>query len=172
MSRVRLTVLLACVAGTLLPATSRAQLLADSLVPSAAANCRVTSPPAAAGLAVTPGGFLMVFPRNDALGEQYTGCKILWVVDTDRTPRLATLYFERGALARAIAHDVRDPAGGVSGACSFPAARSLLPNTGGRFSDSACKGLTEESIYALRVPTWPRSCLTTPDSAICKDEPR
>lgn len=160
------------VALLLCAATGRAQSLPDSLIPSAATNCRVASPPAGAGLAVTPGGFLLVFPRNEAIGEHYTGCKLLWIVDTDRTPRLATLYFERGELTRAVAHDVRDPAGAITGACAFPAARSLLPTTGARFTDSACAGVTQESLYALRLPTLPRSCLTTPDAPVCKEDPR
>lgn len=165
------------IAGTLvalvvLPRSAHAQSLPDSLIPSAATNCRVTAPPASAGLAVTPGGFVLVFPRNDAIAERYTGCKMLWIVDTDRAPRLATLYFERGELSRAVAHDVRDSSGAATGACAFPAGRSLLPNAGARFSDSACKGITEESMYALRLATWPRSCMTTPDAPVCKEDPR
>lgn len=156
----------------LIPSASRAQSVPDSLIPSMATHCRVTTPPASAGLAVTPGGFVLVFPRNDAIGERYTGCKMLWIVDTDRTSRLATLYFERGELARALAHDVRDPAGAVTGACAFPAARSLLPNAGARFDDGACKGITGESLYALRVATWPRSCMTTPEAKVCTEDPR
>lgn len=162
----------AIIALVILPRTSRAQSLPDSLVPSGATNCRVTTPPAASGLTVTPGGFVLVFPRNAAIAERYTGCKTLWIVDTERTPRLATLYFERGELARAVAHDVRDPSGAVTGACAFPAARSLLPNSGARFDDAACEGITGESMYALRLATWPRSCLSTPDAAVCKEAPR
>lgn len=149
---------------------AHAQSLPDSLIPSGSTNCRVTTPPASAGLAVTPGGFVLVFPRNDAIAERYTGCKMLWIVDTDRTPRLATLYFEKGELARAVAHDVRDPSGAATGACAFPAGRSLLPNAGARFSDSACQGITGESMYALRLATWPRSCMTTPDASVCKED--
>jgi hypothetical protein len=29
-----------------------------------------------------------------------TGCRVLWVAHIDRTPRLATLYFEGGELRR------------------------------------------------------------------------
>lgn len=162
----------ALLALVVLPCHAGAQALPDSLVPSSATNCRVTAPPSTAGLAVTPGGFVLVFPRNEAIAEHYTGCKMLWIVDTDRTPRLATLYFERGELSRAVAHDVRDPSGAATGACAFPAGRSLLPGTGARFSDSACKGITEESMYALRLATWPRSCMKTPDAAVCKEDPR
>ncbi len=159
-------------AGLALPLSIRAQADTDALLPSAAPNCRVMAPPENAGLVVTSGGFVLVFPRNDALGDQYSGCKLLWIVDTDRTPRLATLYFEKGELARAIAHDTRDPSGAVAGACAFPAGRSLLPNAEGRFSDSTCAGIAGEALYALRLATWPRRCMTTPDAAVCKGDPK
>lgn len=165
-------VMLASVISLSLASVCHAQSTLDSLVPAGASNCTVKAPPDQAGLVVTPGGFLMVFPRNDALGERYTGCKILWMVETDRTARLATLYFEHGQLSRAIAHDVRDTASTVTGACAFPGARSLRPTAGARFNDSACAGLTREEIYGLRLATWPRSCLTTPDAKVCKDDPR
>ena len=158
----------------LLTTTARAgaQAPTDSLVPAKSPRCRVTTPPDSAGGVVSPGGFLLVFPRNDALTERYTGCKVLWVVDVDRTPRLATLYFERGELRRAISHDVRDAAGAVEGACAFPEGRSLLPNSGRRFTDASCKEITGESLHALRLPTWPRSCMTSPDAPVCKADPR
>ncbi len=156
----------------LAPISTGAQNQGAALINSAAPNCRVATPPDSAGLAVTPGGFVMVFPRNEGLNDQYTGCKMLWLVDTDRTPRLATLYFEGGALVIAVAHDARDPSAGPEGACAFPEGRSLLRESGRRFGDSACKGLHEEALYALRVPTWPRLCLSKPDAAACTAEPR
>lgn len=154
------------------PSVVAAQVHADSLVPSGALNCRVARPPDAAGVVASPGGFLIVFPRNDALTDRYTGCKMIWIADVERTPRLATLYFERGQLARAIAYDVRDPSGAPEGACAFPEGRSLLPNSGRRLGDAACRGFSGESMYALRLPTWPRSCMTAPDDAVCKADPR
>lgn len=159
-----------CASGALV--LLRAQSTVDSLVPPGAPNCRVTTPPAAAGISGTPGGFVMVFPRNDALPDQYTGCKMLWIVDTDRTPRLATLYFERGQLARAVSHDVRDPSGAVEGACALPEGKSLLPNAGRRYGDAACRGFAGETLYALRLPTWPRRCMTKPDAPACVADPR
>ncbi|MFN8571252.1 MAG: hypothetical protein U0132_04290 [Gemmatimonadaceae bacterium] len=150
-------------------ASARAQSAVDSLIPRNATNCSISSPPTSAGVVVSPGGFVIVFPRNDALTEAYTGCKHLWIADTGRTPRLATLYFEQGQLRRALAHDVRDPAGAVEGACSFPEGRSLLPTVGRRFDDAACGGVVEEPLYGLRVPTFPRSCMTTPDAPVCRD---
>lgn len=159
-----------CVSGGVAPLA--AQAVPDSLVPSGAPNCRVTTPPAAAGIAGTPGGFVLVFPRNEAITDTYTGCKVLWIADTDRTPRLATLYFERGQLARAVAHDVRDPSGAVEGACALPEGKSLLPNAGRRYGDAACRGFAGETLYALRLPTWPRSCMTKPDAPVCVADPR
>ena len=150
----------------------RGQGSMSAVIPADAANCAVTTPPERAGIAATPGGFLMVFPRNEGLTDTYTGCKTLWIVDTERTPRLATLYFERGRIARAVAYDTRDPLGAIEGACAFPEGRSLLPTTGRRFTDAACQGLTGEGLYALRLPTWPRSCLARPDAPPCTADPR
>ncbi len=163
-------VVLWCASAALAPLRAQASL--DSLVPPGAPNCRVETPPAAAGIAGTPGGFLIVFPRNDAIPDRYTGCKVLWIADTDRTPRLATLYFERGQLARAVSHDVRDPSGAVEGACALPEGKSLLPNAGRRYGDEACRGFSGEALYALRLPTWPRTCMTKPDAPVCTADPR
>lgn len=158
-------------ASTVIASSSHAQSLTD-FVPASAANCALTTPPATAGLFATPGGFVMVYPRNDALTDTFTGCKALWVVDLDNMRRLATLYFEKGTLTRAIAHDARDPKGAIEGACDVVAGRSLLPDGGRRFTDAACKGFTGEELYGLRVPTWPRRCLTEPEAAPCKADPR
>jgi hypothetical protein len=154
------------------PSRAGAQSRVDSLVPPDAPNCRIAGPPEEAGIAATPGGFLIVFPRNDAIAARYTGCKTLWIADTDRQPRLATLYFEGGQLARAVAYDTRSAGGAPEGACGFPEARSLLPNAGRRFGDNACKGFVGEALYALRVATWPRRCLTKPDEPVCTAEAR
>lgn len=167
---------LACaVAGLIASVTmatgATAQSVAD-VVPASAANCATTAPPATAGLVVTPGGFVMVHPRNDALTDRYTGCKALWVVDGDAMRRLATLYFENGTLARAVAHDARDPKGAIDGACDLKTGRSLLPNAGRRYTDAACKGFQGEDMYGLRVPTLPRRCMSDPDAAVCKQDPR
>lgn len=141
-------------------------------IPTDAANCAVTSPPASAGIAATPGGFLMVYPRNDAIGNGYTGCKVLWVVDTDRMPRLATLYFEAGVLSRALSHDVRSATEAIEVACDLTAGRSLLPNGGRKATDAMCRGLPAEELYGLRVATWPRKCLKEPDAGVCSQDPR
>lgn len=155
-----------------LPVVSHAQARPVALVPVDALNCRLTTPPEAAGIAATPGGFVIVFPRNDALDARYTGCKLLWLADTDRTPRVATLYFVQGQLSRAIAHDVRDDAGTAVGACGFPGGRALLGARAGQAADPACQGILDEPMYALRLATWPRSCLMRPDEAVCTAEPR
>src|SRR6188768_2545263 len=91
--------------GVAVATPASAQVVAD-LVPAQAMHCALTVPPAQAGIAGTPGGFVMVFPRNDALTDNFSGCKLLWVVDGDKMMRFATLYFKNGKLAIAIAHDV------------------------------------------------------------------
>ncbi len=148
-----------------------AQSVSD-FVPAASTNCAVAAPTAAAGIAATPGGVLMVQPRNEAIGDQDTGCKLLWVVDGDRMLRVATLYFDRGVLKIAIAHDVRDPKGGIEAACDLTAGRSLLPKAGRRADDATCRTMPRDEVYGLRLSTWPRGCLTAPDAAICTQEPR
>lgn len=154
----------------LLPVTATAQTLKD-LVPMKAPNCAVTAPPSTAGVAVTPGGFVMVYPRNAALRKDYTGCKMLWVVDGERPLRLATLVFEAGALRKAVAHDVRSPSEAPDAACAFPDGKSLLPKAGRRVSDAGCATFRKDEFYALHLPTWPRACMTSPDSAECQKEP-
>jgi hypothetical protein len=148
-----------------------AQGVAD-LVPGNAAHCGISDPPATAGIAATPGGFLMVYPRNDALTGDFTGCKVLWVVDVDHMSRLATLYFERGALVRALARDTRDPKGSIEVACDLRSGLSLLPNAERRATDASCLAEPREDLYALPLATWPRRCLVEPDAAICKRDPR
>ncbi len=151
--------------------TLNAQSVSDFLPPTAT-NCATTAPPASAGIAGTPGGFLMVHPRNDAITDQYTGCKILWVVSSDRMKRVATLYFDRGVLSHAIAHDVRDPKEGIEVVCDLTAGRSLLPNAGRRADDAQCRTRPADELYGLRLATWPQLCLTKPDAAVCKREPQ
>ena len=156
--------------GLLLSSIVFGQTLKD-LVPPKAPHCAVTAAPGSAGAYVSPGGFLLVFPRNSALRQDYTGCKTLWVVDGERIPRLATLYFERGALRTAVAHDVRSAAGAPEAACSFPEGKSLMPRSGRRITDSGCGGFASEDLYGLFVPTWPRRCMTEPDAPPCSKDP-
>lgn len=155
----------------LLPAVSLAQVASD-VIPNSAPHCAVDQPPAQSGIAATPGGFVMVYPRNDAIGKQYTGCKLMWIVDGERRPRFATLYFKNGELAIAAAHNVRDTAGRLDAACAFPEGKSLLPDAGRQIKDAGCSSLSKEAFYALNLPTWPSSCLTDVKAAICQQDPR
>lgn len=167
MTKLRLRFLLASV---VFAAPVRSQTVGD-FVPASAANCALSQPPDAAGLFATPGGFVMVYPRNDRISKQYTGCKLLWVVDGERMMRLATLYFDGGTLSRVLAHDVRDARGTIEAVCDVQGGRSLMPNSGRRADDGACRGMPREGLYDLRVPTWPRRCLTEPDAPVCKEDP-
>ena len=145
---------------------------ANDFIPAAAPNCAIEKPPAAAGLAATPGGFVMVYPRNDALRKQYTGCKIMWIVNGERYQRFATLYFKDGELTIAAAHNVRDASGRLDGACAFPEGKSLLPNAGQQIKDTGCAGSRNEAFYRLYLPTWPSTCLTDTKAAVCQQDPR
>lgn len=153
------------------PAAVPAQSLHE-IIPAAEPNCAIESPPAAAGIAATPGGFVMMYPRNEALSKQYTGCKIMWLVDGDRFPRMATLYFKGGALVTAAAHNVRDAAGRLDAACAFPEGKSLLPHAGRQIKDAGCGGFPGEPFYRLHLPTWPRSCLADVNASVCRQDPR
>jgi hypothetical protein len=113
----------------------------------------------------------MIHPRNAALTDSFTGCKLLWIVDGATLRRFVTLYFMNGKLAIAVAHDARGGAGALSGACSFPAGKSLLRSNADGKSDGACAGIAEDSLYRLRVMTWPRSCLTETNAAVCQADP-
>ena len=129
-------------------------------IPAGAANCAVEQAPKDAGAYVTPGGFLLVYPRNAALTDDYTGCKSLWVVDSpQRINRLMTLYFERGKLRIAIAYDGRAPA-------SPPRATCVLPG-----ASPGCEDIDSNPLAALRLPTYPRSCTENADAPECSTDP-
>ena len=140
------------------PAAAKAE--AQPTIPSSAPNCSVEKPPADVGAYVTPGGFVLVHPRNAAIKDDYTGCKGLWVVDSpENINRLMTLYFERGALRIVIAYDGR-------GESTEPRAKCVLPENKGN-----CGGVEGNEFAALRLPTWPRICMEKPDDPKCSAEP-
>lgn len=154
-----------------LPGAVLAQF-AHEVIPATAPNCAIEKPPAASGLAATPGGFVAVYPRNDALPKQYSGCKFMWIINGERYQRFATLYFKDGVLSVAAAHDVRSASGQLDGACAFPEGKSLLPNAGRQTKDSSCAGFRDEAFYRLHLPTWPVSCLTDTKAVVCQQDPR
>lgn len=127
-------------------------------IPADGRHCALEAPPQEAGAYVTPGGFLLAFPRNSAVGRDYTGCRTLWVVQgPDDTPLLMRLYFRGGRLAVAEAQDGRG--GGEVRRC-------VLPST-----DRACAGLQDNPLVALDLPTWPRVCTEQPDEPACAQDP-
>lgn len=156
----------------LLLANAAVAQVASDFIPATAPNCAIETPPATVGLVATPGGFVMVYPRNDALQKPYTGCKTLWVVTGERPPRFATLYFKDGNLVVVAAHNIRDASGRLDGACAFPEGKSLMSNAGREVKDSGCTGFAKEGFYQLYVPTWPRLCMTDPKAEVCQQEPR
>ena len=124
----------------------------------AAPNCAVGQPPPDAGAFATPGGFLLVHPRNAQLSDSYTGCKVLWVVDApDRFHLLMVLYFERGKLRGAQGYDGRGE--------NKLRATCTLPGTA-----PGCDGIESHPLSVLKLPTWPRPCMTHPDAPQCKKE--
>ena len=122
-----------------------------------APNCRVGQPPADAGAAAFPGGFLLVYPRNAALTGRYTGCKTIWVVDAqDRFIRIMVLYFENGNLR--VAHSYNKD-GSSRGTCGLP----------GR--SPGCEELEPNPLAALKMATWPRICIAPTDDPRCAKDP-
>lgn len=124
-------------------------------------SCQAMEVPADAGTVVTPGGFMLVHPRNDRIVDDYTGCKTLWIYDDPEVPRRwATLRFVRGELVRAVIwrRDAQDVADRV---CDRPAS-AQAPD---------CSGVEGNELVALRLPSWPRACMTDPDREECAQDP-
>lgn len=160
----------AAVSLTTIAASVAAKDLRD-FVPADGPNCAVNAPPANAGAAVTPGGVMVVFPRNSGITADYTGCKHLWVMQSDTAVgRFVTTYFKQGKLVVAVAHDNRSPKGEVVGVCTFPGGKSVFPKTGPA-ADRACAGVPAEYYGALRMPTFPRECVANPKAKGCTDKP-
>ena len=127
-------------------------------------SCSSTTAPDDAGLVATPGGFMLVHPRNADLADDYTGCKTLWVMDVDPAPwRWATLWFRDGRLQRVVSGS-RDAAPRV---CDMPGA--MLP--AGYAAAPVCEGLDEHPWIALRLPSWPRACAAENPPAACEGAP-
>ena len=130
---------------------------AEPSIPPEAPNCALAEPPEAAGAYVSPGGFLLVYPRNAELANNYTGCKSIWVARAPNSmPLLMRLYFSDGALAFAQAYDGH---GEPRKICTLPVV------------DPACDGIQDNPLAALRLPTWPRSCLQSADDPACSADP-
>lgn len=132
---------------------------AEPAIPPGAPHCALKAPPAAAGAYGTPGGFLLVHPRNDALPADFTGCKSLWVVrGAGDVPLLMRLYFRGGALAVAEGYDGRGGRQPV-GVCGVSEPRA------------ECAGMGDNPLTALHLPTWPRACMEQPELAACARDP-
>lgn len=134
----------------------------QSWFPESEASCAATTAPADAGAVVTPGGFMLVHPRNDRIADDYTGCKTLWIYDDPDVPRRwATLRFVRGQLTRAVIwrREVEDIADRV---CDRPASAQA----------PGCGGIDDNEFVSLRLPSWPRVCMTAPDREECRQDPR
>lgn len=128
-------------------------------------SCARGAAPDGAGMVATPGGFMLVYPRNADLPDDYTGCKTLWVMDVDPAPwRWATLWFRDGRLQRVVSMSKGTPAPRV---CDMPGA--TLPT--GYAPAPACEGLDDHPWVSLRLPSWPRACAGDAPPAVCEKEP-
>jgi len=134
-------------------------LLAFASSAQADDSCALAAPPAEAGAYVTPGGFLLIHPRNAALADDYSGCKQVWIMRAPGdTPLLMRLRFERGRRVMAEAFDGR----GGTAARARCAASDASP---------ACAGLADNPMAQLHVPTWPRVCAEDADRPECAQAP-
>jgi len=137
---------------------------ADPVLPDLP-SCTRAAAPDDAGVVATPGGFMLVHPRNADLPDDYTGCKTLWMMDVDPVPwRWATLWFLDGRLQRVVTTLKDAPAPRV---CDMPGI--TLP--AGYASAPACDGVDDHPWIALRLPSWPRACATDTAPAVCGRAP-
>ncbi|WP_155944510.1 hypothetical protein [Pseudoxanthomonas sp. Root630] len=128
-------------------------------------SCMRAPAPDDAGVVATPGGFMLVHPRNADLPDDYTGCKTLWVMDVDPVPwRWATLWFRDGRLQRVVSTLKDAPAPRI---CDMPGV--VLP--AGYAPAPACEGLDDHPWVSLRLPSWPRVCANDTPPAVCDKEP-
>ncbi|EGK71532.1 hypothetical protein METUNv1_02221 [Methyloversatilis universalis FAM5] len=127
-------------------------------IPADGRHCGLTRPPADAGAYVTPGGFLLVWPRNAGFARDYSGCRTLWVMQSaDDTPLLMRLYFPGGRLEAVQGFDGR---GGQSArTCVRP------------FDAPGCGGIEGNPLTAPDLPTWPRLCTEQPEHPACRRDP-
>jgi len=124
------------------------------------AACTLAQPPADAGAYVTPGGFLLIHPRNGALAEDYSGCKQVWIMRAPGdTPLLMRLRFAHGLRVMAQVFDGR---GGTTPRASCAAADT----------SAACADLADNPLAQLRVPTWPRACAVDAEQPECSQAPQ
>lgn len=155
----------------------KTMVLASLLVPGADApaagtalpdlpSCALPRPPASAGVVATPGGFMLVHPRNADLPDDYSGCKTLWVMDVDPEPwRWATLWFREGRLQR-VASWRRGSSQAVH-VCDMPGAAVPV----GMAPAPACEGVADHPWMALHLPSRPRACASDAPPAACEGEP-
>lgn len=129
-------------------------------------SCAVLHAPPEAGAVVTPGGFLLVHPRNARLPAHYSGCKTLWIMDTDPAPRRwSTLWFREGRLQRAVLWQ-REAPQVVDRVCDMPGGTPP-----GATAAEPCTGVEGNALMALFLPSWPRACTVDTTLAACAGEP-
>jgi len=135
-------------------------LLASAGAWAGDASCSLEQPPADAGAYVTPGGFLLIHPRNAALADDYSGCKQVWIMRSPGdTPLLMRLRFERGAR---VMTEVFDGRGSMA-----PRGRCAVNDT-----QAACADLADNPLAQLHVPTWPRACAEDAGRPECAQAPQ
>jgi hypothetical protein len=121
--------------------------------------CDLVQPPADAGAYATPGGFLLVHPRNAEVGPDYSGCRLIWIMqDATFTPLFIRAQYRRGALFRVQRYDGRG--GDTATTCALPS------------RDPTCAGLTHHELLVLDLPTWPRVCSVDPSQQVCDSAPQ
>ena len=72
-------------------------IIPPNIIPAEAKNCRLASPPPEAGENDNKPWPVRVYPRTEAIDQNYTGCQTAWAkLPNGAWFRQASLYFERG----------------------------------------------------------------------------
>jgi hypothetical protein len=64
------------------------------------ANCELISPPDGAGVDGVHQTLLKIYPRKSSIGDSYSGCQTVWVIEDGRWSPVMVGIFEKGQLTR------------------------------------------------------------------------
>lgn len=118
-----------------------------------ARNCTLAAPPPDAGIDMHMGALLKIYPRNPAVGPDYTGCQTLWVRDDDGWAPITVVHYERG-------HVVRVDSPGQPG---DPIEACLVKAGVVQRGDPGLCGQLDD----MRFESLPAACLDDADAARC-----
>lgn len=140
----------------------------DDFVPATAPNCTVEDPPRDSGVMATHGDLFLVYPRNNAIPDNYTGCQLSWWIKPNNSYwPVHTIYFKEGQVAIYAVYELfglRKSLGEVCGPKGILYSRSQDKFFCGS-ADEKSKGLGRRGL-----PTWPKTCIENESAPVCKAE--